>query len=102
MVTSIPGGSATFSCIGHPSLGGADSIIAIQWQLNDMSLEMLGLDGVEGTFTPQLSIGLLLFSNVSQDLNMTIVTCLASLRSGSVVISDETAILLVQGINWGD
>ena len=95
--TSVPGGSAIFSCSAS-TLGGGDSIIDIQWQLNNTSVEMLGLDSVADVFIPQTSTGILTFSSISQDLNMTSVTCLANLTSGHVVISERTAILLVQGI----
>ena len=63
---------------------------------------MLGLDGVADVFIPVTSTGILTFSSISQDLNMTSVTCLATLTSGHVVISVMTSILLVQGIiiNW--
>ena len=96
MSTSIPGGSTTFTCSAS-TLGDGDSIIGIQWQLNNTPLVILGLDNVADVFLPQTSTGLLTFSSISQDLNMTNVTCLANLTSGHVVISERTAILLVQG-----
>ena len=96
MFTAILHGAGRFTCSGS-ALATTDRVIDIQWQLNNTPLEKLGLDSVEDTFFPQSSIGLLIFSNVSQDLNMTNVTCLATLTSGHVVISVMTSTLLVQG-----
>ena len=88
---STPGGVATFLCHSiDPSL----EIDRVQWLVNGSLFEELDLGlNVTSTFSRDVQVGRLEFSNLPLEYNMTRIQC----RVNRILISNGVTLLLIQG-----
>ena len=88
---TIPGGSATYACIINSGVSG-DFIESMQWLVNDTLVEDLELDNVFVTGLKRLR-----FTMITVEFNNTSIRCRANFTSGTIRISEEESMLLIQG-----
>lgn len=90
-VRSVPGGDAVFRCASS-----GQTTVRIQWLINGTPLESLNLMNVTEEFTSiGDGVGILYFTNLPEDYNMTRIQCEATLSSGSTSLSINGVILLI-------
>ena len=90
-VISISGGSAEFNCIS-----GSIKAVGVEWLVNGTPLENLNLSNVT-TVTTEFAVGfgVLTFTNLPVEYNMTRITCMQMFTSSTIV--NCTSLLLLQG-----
>ncbi len=88
------GGTAQFSC-----LSSSRRITAIQWLINGSFIEDLSTINAMKEFSELANgIGVLTFSNVTLDFNMTTIQCRAEFHPNDSMTSSKVTILLFQGL----
>ena len=93
---SYQGGGADFRCYFLPLHIGR--ITRVQWIVNGSLLETFGFDNAETDFNSFANgIGVLLFSNLTQNFNNTRIQCRAHFERMPTMTSTEATILLLQG-----
>lgn len=95
---TTPGGAAFFNCL---SLSGCDDrILDIQWLVNGILLENTNLTNVNTTLVflsnCGVRVGILSFTNIPLEYNVTSISCRAELNSGRNITA-RTVVLLLQG-----
>ncbi len=90
-VVHVPGDRATFPCSqSHDLLPG------VQWLVNGSALESLNLSNVTELFSDALHSGVLVFTALSLEYNVTSINCRATTTLGMMISTD--ALLLMQGL----
>ena len=88
-VVSTPGGRARFLCF-------APHISGVQWLVNTSALQDLNLRNVPATFSNITDLGVLEFSDLPLEYNMTRINCSVNSSSGMIASPNEV-LLLIQG-----
>ena len=88
---SVPGGVAVFSCAKGQQISG------VQWLVNDTALQDLNLRNVSASFSDRLHMGILQFSDLPLEYNMTRIKCSVSTSNSEVIESERDVLLLIQG-----
>ena len=93
---STPGGNAKFVCLS-PGI----RIVSLQWLVNGSLLENLNLSTVQTEFDD--SSGILCFSDIPVDYNMSIIRCKVVAEGSSEPLLSIQSSLILQGeslVNW--
>ncbi len=92
-IVSVQGGVARFFCSADTI-----TITGVQWLLNGTALQDLNLSNVNTVFSNDAGIqtGLLAFTNLPLEYNMTCIVCIANTSSG--VIESNNVSLVIQGL----
>lgn len=96
---SVPGGNATFIC-SSPSGARGNTITKVQWLVNGSLFDPLDLLNVSTDFFPfSNGFGILSFTNLPVEYNMTTIRCRAYFGFRTLT-SNNATLLLLQGINY--
>ena len=94
IVAYTPGGSAVFLCVTSRAIN-TGTIRGVQWFIDGVQVNNLQYDTEE--FFPSENLGRLQFTNVTLDLDMSVISCAAEFESGSTENSSTQSVLRVQG-----
>ena len=96
IVAYTPGGSATFQCVTSAS-SNTGTIRGVQWFANEVQIENFPPGIIKEFFPDNGNLGRLHFTDITPDLDMSVITCAAEFQSGSTESSSTQSVLRVQG-----
>ena len=93
-IVAYDGGSARYLCITSSSI---NSVRGVQWFIDGVRVNNLQYGTEEEFFPNSGNLGRLYFTNVTLDLDMSVISCAAEFESGSTESSSTRSVLRVQG-----
>ena len=95
-ITAYDGGLATYLCRTSSSIN-SETVRGVQWFTDGVRVNNLQYGTEEEFFPNSGNLGRLRFTNVTLDLNMSVISCAAEFESESTESSNTQSLLRVQG-----